>query len=309
MNTIPKQPHGSLAWLQDRHQDEQGRVRFGASEAPILMGVSDYKTITDLAIEKWSPPAVKEQTPAMMRGHLLEPALLEYAAQVLGAPVTQPDVMFINGRMIATLDGVAFPDDDYVIVEAKTTTRYSSDEALPAMFYWQGVAQLACEPAANRVLFVCLDRWQTLGHWTITREQVQADIDILMFTADEVGSYLDRRELPPHAPITETHVKVLYPSPHGTKEIGWDGVCAVNRFTAAKQAADDAEAELQAARDSLTAMLAEADTGTVDGHIIVTYKSRSTGSRLDTKALEQEHPELVAKYKKQAGTTRVLKVI
>ena len=80
---IPKPPHGSLEWHQIRHRDEQDRVRFGASEAPILAGVSKYETITSLALRKWSPPEVNEPNAAMMRGNILEPALITYAEQIL----------------------------------------------------------------------------------------------------------------------------------------------------------------------------------------------------------------------------------
>lgn len=217
MNTHQKPEHGSLQWLTLRHKTEEGKTRFGASEAPILMGVSPYKSLADLAIEKWGAPEVREQTPAMTRGHILEPALITYAETLLGTPVATPDLMFSNGRMIATLDGEAIP----TIVEAKTSLWHSADDPLPAEWYWQGVAQMACVPEAEQVMFVVLDKRMSLGHWILKRDEEA--IANLMLRAEEVGEMLDAGVMPPDAQILETHVKALYPDPQGTKEIGHYG--------------------------------------------------------------------------------------
>jgi predicted phage-related endonuclease len=310
MKKHEKPTHGSLEWLTLRHRDEQGRIRFGASEAPVLMGVSKYRNITDLAIEKWSEPEVKEQNDAMLRGHILEPALLEYASQVLGEQLNTPDEMFSNGRFIATLDGIT--EDGETIVEAKTSTAYSCDDPMPRDFYWQAIAQLACNPDAARVIFVVLDKRMRLAtpqHWVVDAVFAQDDIAELMVRADEVGEMLDNKQLPPGSPMTEDHVKALYPSPSGTKELGTAGIVAVTRYQAAKAAKDDAESEEKSARNELTALLGDAEVGTVDGQQVVSFKSRSTGARLDTKQLELDYPEIVAKYRKPAGTTRVLKAL
>lgn len=308
MKQITKPTHGSLEWLQVRHRDENGKVRFGASEAPILMGCSPYKTLADLALEKWAEPQVRESSEAMMRGTMLEPALLEFAGMMLDIPWVTPEEMFVNGRMIATLDAIGL--DESLIVEAKTTTAYSSDDELPEDYYWQAVAQLACTNA-DEVRFVVLDRRMRLTtplHWVVRREFSTDAIEALMEKAEEVGASLDAGELPPGAVLTEDIVKALYPSPEGVVELGSAGVEAVMMFTAAKAAREEAEANEKAARDALTAMLGGFEVGTVDGQQVVSFKSRSTGARVDMKQLEQDHPDLVAKYRKDAGTTRVLRI-
>ena len=307
MGQILKPEHGTLEWLTVRHRDENNKVRFGASEAPILMGVSKYQTLTDLAFAKWSDPEVIEQNEAMMRGTFIEPSLLSFAAFVLNADVTTPEVMFTNGRMIATLDGLT--NDGRVIVEAKTTTAYSCDDPMPLEYYWQAVAQLFCTDA-EEVRFVVLDKRMRLvmpQHWVVERDLAIHDILTLEAKAEEVGAVLDARELPDGATMTEAHVKMLYPKAYGTKELGVDGINAVAEWMSAKQAREDAERIERETRDRLTAMLGEAEIGTVDGQQVVSYKSRSTGMRLDMKQLEQDYPELVAKYKTKTGTTRVLK--
>lgn len=308
MTTTHNKPtHGSLEWLNLRHRDEHGRVRFGASEAPILMDVSPYKTLADLAVEKWTEPTVNEPSPAMMRGNILEPALLKYAEELLTTTVTTPDTMFSNGRLIATLDGLAFPGDDCVIVECKTTTAYSSDDELPQDYYWQVIAQFACVPEATEALVVVLDRHMRLGSWRVMRDE--AAIAVLMAQADITGEAFDKREMPENENLTEKAIKTLYPNPVGSVEIGYNGIVLIDEYRSAQRAAKFAAEQEQAFRDQLVSLLGNAEAGTVDGQIVVTFKTRSTGSRWDTKRLEQDHPELAADYKKQAGSTRVLKVI
>lgn len=302
---IPKPAHGSLAWLRLRHHDEHGLTRFGASEAPTLMGCNPFQDLVGLAVTKWTDPEESEPNDAMLRGNVLEPALVAHAATLLGQDVTTPDSMWSEGRFIATLDGISA--DGTVIVEAKTTVAYSSDDPLPDTYMWQGVAQLCCHPTAERVLFIVLDKRMRLGTWELRRDPELCDR--LMARADEIGAALDARQLPDEIELTETAVKMLYPEPAGEVEIGSAGLQAVRELQAAKEALARAEQAEKRARDTLAALLADADTGTVDGRTVVTFKARKGSMRLDAKALERDHGDLVAQYKVQGGSTRILRVL
>lgn len=303
MGKVPKPEHGSLEWHQLRHRDQYGRVRFGASEAPTLMGCNPFETVTDLALRKWSPPEVTEATAAMARGNYLEPALVAYAADVLGQPVSTPDEMFTVARLIATLDGLSA--DGETIIECKTTTAYSSDDQIPDSYYWQAVAQLGCVPTAHKVLVVVLDKRMRLGSWEVVRSD---DVDRLFDRADEIGDLLDGKQLPPDAPLTEKHVRAMFPEPSGSVELGANGAEALELFVAWKARYDEAEAEMQSARDRLVAVLGPAEIGTVDGSPVVSYKSRKGSSTVDWKAVARDHGSLLDKYRKQGAPTRVLKV-
>jgi predicted phage-related endonuclease len=166
---------------------------------------------------------------------------------------------------------------------------------------------MACRPDADGVLFVVLDKRQRLGHWMLNRDEDL--IAQLMTRADEIGDLLDAHKLPDDAIIREDHVKAMYPTPKGSIELPRVAITLIGQWMSAKQAKEDAESMEQDARDALTALLGDAEIGTVDGHQIVSFKSRSTGARWDTKRLEQERPDLATEYKKQAGTTRVLKAL
>lgn len=305
MKKVAKPEHGSLEWLQIRHRDEYGRIRFGASEAPVLMGVSKYKNVIDLAVEKWADPEVKPQNEAMQRGHILEPALLEYASQLLNAPVVTPDEMYSVGRFIATLDGLA--DNGETIVEAKTTTAYSSDDELPVEYYWQVIAQLACCPDAQRAIVIVLDKRMRFGHWVVERRFAENDIDLLLARADEVGDLLDDGTIPGEAEPTETQIKALYPTPAGEVEMTADQFQMFESWCILKKSIAEMEATEKHYRDKLAAMLADKDTATYSGQKVLTFKARKGSVRIDTKRLEQDHPDLVQQYKTYGGSTRILR--
>jgi len=302
MELIAKPEHGSQEWLAVRKQDKHGRIRFGASEAPTLMDVNPYATIADLAIDKWSPAEVSEPNDAMVRGNVLEPALVTHAATLLGQPVITPDVMYSVGRLIATLDGIT--DDGRIIVECKTTTSYSSDDEIPAAYYWQAIAQLACVPKAESVLVVVLDKRMRLGTWTVQRND---DIDRLFDRADYVGEYLDRREFPPDAVMQERHVLAAHPQSEGSVELGSAGLHLLNVWRAAKEARSLAEKEEQDARDKLVAMLGAAEIGCWEGAPVVSYKTRKGTTTVDWKAVARDHGDLLDKYRKTGASTRVLR--
>lgn len=304
MTTIRKPPHGSLDWLLIRHRDDDGRCRFGASEAPTLMGANPWANLTDLAIEKWSEPQESEPNAAMERGNVLEPALIAHAATLLGQPVTTPDVMYAEGRLIATLDGIT--DDGTIIVEAKTTTAYSSDDECPAAYWWQVQAQLACVPTAHYGIVVVLDKRMRLGQWKVPRSEF--DIAALMARADVIGDIIDRHELPnADETLTEAQVKAVWPKPTGTVALPTSAVAVIDEWQAAREARMDAEEREQVCRDRLAAMMGAAEVGTVDGHPVLSFKSRRAVLRIDTKAMERDHPSLVEQYRVPGLATRVLR--
>lgn len=303
MATVNKPPHGSEQWLAIRKHDQYGRVRFGASEAPTLMGCNPYATLADLALDKWAPAEESPPNDAMIRGNVLEPALVTYAADLLGQPVATPNVMFTVGRLIATLDGLS--DDESIIVECKTTTSYSSDDDIPNAYYWQAMAQLACVPTAERVLVVVLDKRMRLGSWTVTRDRDA--IDRLFEQADYIGGYLDNKELPPEAQVTEKHVIAMYPEPSGSVELGTEGLALLTLWQAAKEARVSAERQEQEARDLLTAFLGSAEIGCVDNIPVVSYKQRKGSKTVDWKAVARDHGSLLDQYRKQGASTRVLR--
>jgi putative phage-type endonuclease len=302
MKSIPKPEHGSLEWLQTRHKHD-GKTIVGASEVSAVMGVNPYKNIIDLAIEKLQPPQVREQNQAMKRGTYLEQGLLDYASAEIGSLIITPATMYLNGRIISTLDGVT--NDSTRLFEAKTTTGWvQGDECLPEWF-WQAQAQMHCTEA-TRVTFIVLDRQLRITMFDVLRDD-EAIADMVA-KVELFCTAIDEERLPEDVPLSAEQVGQLHPTPDaGEIELGAAGLALVQRWQAAKEMLKTWEEEEASLKDALANLMRKHDAGTIDGHKIITYKAQST-TRFDQKALLEEQPDLAKKYQKQSSF-RVMRVV
>lgn len=134
---------GSEEWLELR------KSHIGASDAPVIMGVSPWKSIYQLWQEKVGFSIPRGCSPAMQRGLNLEPLARETFTEMTGIYV-EPSVIFSfkNPWMMASLDGI--DSTGKYIVEIKCAGE--SDHAaairkeIPSKYYPQLQHQLAvCE--------------------------------------------------------------------------------------------------------------------------------------------------------------------
>jgi putative phage-type endonuclease len=101
-------------------QREARRHYIGSSDSPAIMGLDPYRSAADVWLEKTGRAADFAGNDATDRGNYLEPALLAFAEQTLGVPLTR-DVMVKHqgGVLAANLDAVNY--DGPFIVEAKSS--------------------------------------------------------------------------------------------------------------------------------------------------------------------------------------------
>jgi predicted phage-related endonuclease len=307
MQVIPKAKHGSKEWLLSRWKDDDGRCVFGASDIPVLMGASPYKTRGELFADKVNEPVVQEETAVFRRGNLLEKPLLEEASRILGANIFTPDVVYRDGRLSISLDGVDNANQPSVVVEAKTSTRYSvyTSNDLPNEWLWQGWAQQAVLQVP--VWFVVLDRDQRISVVQLP-DNPQA-IDTIQLETSVFGGWVDGD--PMDEDINNFSAadiaRIWKPTPTSielpTSAVDWALQLEEARVMA-KQAAD---LETKA-KDALAQMMLGNEIGTVDGVQLVTWKQQAGRESLDTKQLRADHPDLVAQYEKQGAPFRVMRV-
>jgi len=154
---------GSKEWLKFR---ETG---LGASDAPIIMGESPWKTPFELWAEKTK--LLKPEEPhimaavAMKRGTDLEPKARELYIQQTGKKVSIPNVEHpVYPFIRASLDGLS--EDGLVILEIKTPGKADLIEAskgkVPKKYYWQLMQQLLLVPKATHLDYVTFDGKETI---------------------------------------------------------------------------------------------------------------------------------------------------
>ncbi len=307
MRQIPKPKHGSKEWLLERWRDEQGRCVFGASDIPALMNASPYKTRGELFADKLSEPVEQAESAIFRRGNLLEKPLLEAAGDQLGYTFLTPDLIYRDGRLSVSLDGVDNENAPSVVVEAKTSTRYSIHDSsdLPAEWLWQGWAQQAVLQCP--VWFSVLDRDLRIS--VVELPDNAAAIDSLRLEAEVFGEWVDTNS----APLDEINnfsaddiARIFQVAPTTIDLPNGAGEWVLQLEEARALAKQAAEQEAKA-KDELARMLLGNEIGLLHGQRVVSWTQQAGKTSLDTKALREAHPELVKQYEKQGNPYRVMR--
>jgi predicted phage-related endonuclease len=300
---IAKPTHGTLPWqlIRPRYND---KCVVGSSEVSIIMGANDYETVTDLAVRKLLPPVVTEANDAMTRGNVLEPALIQHAQNELMMPLITPDVMYLNGRIVATLDARGMGGERHVVVEAKTNNRWALGMEIPTSWWWQAQAQMHCTET-DKVTFVVLDKHMRLGLQDVVRSD--EGITQMVKSVELFCEAIDAEKLPDETQLTAPQVSALFAQPEGTVELDASAYQLIEEWSAVKDALKHYEDAERTLKDKLANMLRGAEFGTISNQKVLSYKAQST-KRLDTKALAEAHPEIATAYT-TASTFRVLRIM
>ena len=307
MRTVNKHKHGSKDWLLQRWRDENGKCVFGASDIPALMNASPYKTRAELFADKLNEPQEQAESAIFRRGNLLEKPLLEAASDELGMVFFTPDTIYRDGRLSVSLDGVDNSVEPAIVVEAKTTTRYSIHDAndLPTEWCWQGWAQqsvLECP-----VWFSVLDRDLKISVVELPKNEVA--IDALRLEAEVFGDWVDNNT-PPLDEINNfsaddiARIWKATPTMVELDAIAAQLVIDLEKARATSKEANDAETRI---KDLLAQMMLNHEIGMFNGQKIVSWQQQAGKMSLDTKALREAHPELVKQYEKQGNPYRVMR--
>lgn len=302
---IPKEPHGSEAWLAQRWALPTGERLISASVAGAIYDRHPFTSPADLAAELLAdtPPMPKQQNAAMERGNRLEPVLIEWANDTLGRKFVTPDELFVftdgPARMIATLDGF----DGSKILEIKTTTT-SWTGVLPEYWRMQGVHQAVCANV-DTVHWAVFDNTQTLNFF---EQYVSSDEKELHIQA--VGKWLTNIDLG----ITPDGVEWTYGSISArfkdavdeVVEVGPRAVELAAELKHAKSELKSYEEIVDRKQAELCELIGNATTAVANGDVIATWKPQSRKS-LDQKALREAHPELFEQFTKESSW-RVLRL-
>jgi predicted phage-related endonuclease len=307
MKVLPKEKHGSKEWLMARWKDENGNCVFGASDIPTLMGASPYKTRAELFADKLNEPVEQPSNAVFDRGNILESPLIINASNKLGVNIFTPEVIYRDGRLSISLDGVDNEQKPTVVVEAKTTTRYSIYDSgdLPIEWLWQGWAQQAVLDVP--VWFSVLDRDMRLSVVELPDNTVA--METLITESQIFGDWVDNNT-PPLDEINnfsaDDIARIFRVEPTTIDLTIEAGEWVLQLEEARAMAKQAAELETKA-KDALAQMLLGNEIGLLHGQKIVSWKQQAGKESLDSALLKQEHPMLFKQYTKQGNTYRVMR--
>ena len=307
MKVLVKEKHGSKDWLLARWKDENGKCVFGASDIPVLMGASPYKTRGELFADKLNEPVEQPSNAVFDRGNILETPLIVNASNKLGVGIFTPDWIYRNGRLSISLDGVDNALNPTVVVEAKTTTRYSIYDSgdLPEEWLWQGWAQQAVLDVP--VWFSVLDRDLRLSVVELPDNPVA--VDTLITEANIFGQWIDDNT-PPMDEINNfsaDDIARIFKVQPTSIELPEGAIDWVHQLEEARLMAKQASELESKAKDSLAQIMLGNDVGLWLGEQIVSWKQQAGKESFDAARLKQENPELVKQYMKQGNPYRVMR--
>ena len=307
LTQINKPEHGSQAWLDVRWKNDNGEARIAASAAAAVHGQHPFITVTDLAVELLSdtPPVPKEANSAMLRGTTLEAPIREWAAKLLGHPLSEPDILYCYDepgvRLIATIDSMSA---DGRVFEQKTTNKIWRGE-LPDYWYWQGVQQAICT-GVNEITWVVFDSTLDLHFHiqAVSSDEKRAHIE----ACRQFLASIDMGIMPDDAVLEYRHVQEIHSNAEPSKEIElpMSALDTLEHYLAAKEQREQAEKTEDLLKAELCNIMGSAEYGLIQDQLVCSWKS-STRESFDSKAFKAAHPALFDKFKK-TSTVRTFRV-
>lgn len=276
--TIPRLPDGSVdrvEWLRLRHS----LPCVGASSAGCFYGVHPFRSLGDLAAEKLGPPPTDDvNTAAQSRGHYLEPAIRNWYSDKIGVPIVEPDVMYVNGAIAATLDG-EFVGSDTDVIECKTT-REDWSYGIPAFVRCQAVAQAVAKPTIERVHVAYLDC--TMRFQVEIVEPLPQEKSDLAARADAFMAYVGMGMVPPDVTLGYDNVLRWHPTvePEACVDLDDAGLDTLRAWDEARVQRLAAEKEEKAHRDAVAWLFSDAALAKFDGDVVATWKNQKDGKRV-----------------------------
>lgn len=294
--TVPK-PADRREWLDAR------RPFFNASDSGCLFDCHPHRTLADVAVDKLrAEPAPDDVAPAMERGQRLEPVLLEKWADDHGVRVTTPDVLYVNGVVMATLDGEVVGSDTDA-VEAKTTA--DEWDGLPPHVRWQCVAQAVAKPTLQRVHVVWLDRRMAFRYDTV--EPTGDERGRLVEAAEAFMAWIAMGLVPEGTDLGYEHVKALYPTATGeVREVDGDGLDLLRAWAEIRQVRLDAAKAEEDLRDDVARLFGDASLLRHEGVDLATFKNPRGQLRFAERQFRIDHAELYASYVRETPAARRL---
>ena len=288
------------AWLHLR------REGLGGSDAATVLGLNPYAGPMDLYLDKLGLAEERDETESMFWGNRLEPVVADRFAELTPFGVHQLPQMLRSREhpfMLANVDRLltdpAHPERGPGILECKAPglrqSPYWSDEAAPDHYLIQVQHYLAVT-GYQWAYLAALIGGQRFFFTPIARDE--AFITQLVIAERAFWARVTRRQPPPLDGSAASARLLKHLHPHAdetTVTLGTDAIALAEAWHRAHAEENAAEAAKDAAATQLQALMGDAAKAHAGPHTITWANRTRTG--FDVKALERDHPDLVARYR------------
>ena len=269
-------------------QKEERKNFIGASDVPMILGVSPWGNALRVYKEKLGlVPSFKGNTRTRL-GELLEEGLLQLTSEELGYPIL-PNQRRVKGIFAANNDGLV--DGLPIGVEVKTTTEEKDwgeeyTDEVPMHVLMQTQAQAYCGD-----LDVVYVPALVAGRFRLYRvEREDSLIDEIVARGTQFWEEHVLKQVPPEGTDTFDTLEVARQAGK-VAPIKAEDYLLLQELKAQEKEVKDA---IESVKESIIQQMGDAEIAECE-HGLLTYKKQGR-TNFDTKALRLEHPDLYEKF-------------
>ena len=282
-------------------QREQRKSCLGSSDMAAVLGLDPFRNAADVYLEKTGKLNELEESKVMKRGNYLEPAILNFAEDVLGSLnrnvfFRAPDNLPIGANLDAQVVETNYP------VEAKSVGLFVGEQwgeegsdQIPDRVIIQCHVHMICtgKDFCHVPVYLSAREFQMFG--VNLRQSIK---EIIIAAACKFWTVNVQADNPPEDTIPSIEVmKRIRREPKTIIDIPDNVVCLVNNWQEKNTAYKLAEKERDRAKAEVINLLGVSEAGLLPNDDMVTYLSQSRKT-IDSVRLTAEKPAIAAEYLK-----------
>lgn len=290
-------------WLEER------RLGIGGSDAAPALGLSKWSTPLQLYLDKIGEGELLEETDPMRFGHLLEPIVRDEYSRRTGREVVFGQPPLVSREypwMRVNLDGFVHADNR--VFEAKTARNDQGwgdpgTDDVPQDYILQCTHAMIVTGAKVADVAVLIGG-SDFRIYTVERNA--ALVDLVIAGERAFWDAVQRRE--PPAPTTLAEINLRWRESRPVmRELPPNVAAACQRLAELKAQIKASEAEADKLEGIVKFEMGDADTATVDGVPVATWKQAKASRVFDAKAFREARPEIAREYEvEKPGSRRFL---
>ena len=290
----------------------------GGSDIGAILGLSRFRSPLQVWMEKTGKEVKKLDSLPLRFGSFAESFVASEYSRSTGFDLIHDESIYVHPEysfMSAHIDRFVLEDSSSSsptrILECKTANPFSAGDwgevgtdQVPLSYLCQCLWYMAITNL-NRVDLAVLFGNSDFRIYEISRD-LELESTILQKASFFWNTYV-LHDVPPPA-TSEEDCQTLFSKgdPTMSVEAHSETLELRKRLALLNNEIDTREDEISAIKQNIMTLMGEAETLTYQGKVIATWKAPKPSYRLDSKTLEQEHPEIASHYKIPVQNSRRL---
>jgi len=290
----------------------------GGSDIGAILGLSRFRSPLEVWMEKTGKDVKKLDSLPLRFGSFAEEFVASEYSRSTGFDLIHDESIYVHPEysfMSAHIDRFVLEDSSSSsptrILECKTANPFSlgdwgevGTDQVPLSYLCQCLWYMAITDL-NRIDLAVL-----FGNADFRIYEISRDLELESTILQKANFFWNEyvlKDVPPPAQ-SEADCQTLFSKgdPAKSVEAHSETLELRKRLALLNNEIDSREEEISAIKQNIMTLMGEAETLTYQGKVIATWKAPKPSYRLDSKTLEQEHPEIASLYKIPVQNSRRL---